>query len=294
MTLLLGSMTKTMKDDIITHRVDNVPSLLYRMFVIYQPGGASERASILKHLEGTSAGDNIHDTVQALRRWRRYVQRAEEMGVAVPDASILLRSVELIIAKTLDVNSDIRFRLSLIKNELQLQSRPTQESVIKYHSHALAELQQAAPTRTRQTPTAASSSTQGDAWKLKAVTASGGTGETVSPGGSPSRKPGNKTPCKFFQTDSGCKRGSSCKYDHVFDSKEAKRSRCWECGATTHRRTDCPVAQKNGKGGKGQRGEQGDAGGASASSTSSTTGPSMAALAAAQPPIPMASPAGVA
>ena len=289
MTLLLGSMTKTMKDDIITHRVDNVPSLLYRMFVIYQPGGASERASILKHLEGTSAGDNIHDTVQALRWWRRYVQRAEEMGVAVPDASILLRSVELIIAKTLDVNSDIRFRLSLIKNELQLQSRPTQESVIKYHSHALAELQQAAPTRTRQTPTAASSSTQGDAWKLKAVTASGGTGETVSPGGSPSRKPGNKTPCKFFQTDSGCKRGSSCKYDHVFDSKEAKRSRCWECGATTHRRTDCPVAQKNGKGGKGQRGEQGDAGGASASSTSSTTGPSMAALAAAQPPIPMAS-----
>ncbi|CAE7605479.1 GIP [Symbiodinium sp. CCMP2592] len=224
MTLLLSSMTKTMKDDVITHRVDNVPTLLYRMFVIYQPGGASERASILKHLEGASAGDGIHDAVQALRRWRRYLQRAEEMGVAVPDASILLRSVELIVARTLEANPDIRFRLSLVKNELQLQSRPTQDSVIRYHSHALAELQQAAPARTRPTSTTSTTS-QAEALKLKAVTTSGGTGDTASPGGSPTRKPGNKTPCKFFQTDAGCKRGSSCKFDHVFDSKEAKRSR---------------------------------------------------------------------
>ena len=95
MTLLLNAMPRTMKDDAITHRIASAPSLLYRMFVIYQPGGASERASILKHLEGASAGDNIHDTIQALRRWRRYLQRAEEMGIAAPDASILLRSVEL-------------------------------------------------------------------------------------------------------------------------------------------------------------------------------------------------------
>ena len=290
MTLLLGAMTKTMKDDVIPHRVATVPGLLYRMFVIYQPGGASERASILRHLEGTSPGDNVHDTIHALRRWRRYLQRAEEMGIATPDASILLRSVETIIAKTMENNGDLRFKLSLIKNELQIQSRPTVEGVIKYHSHALAELQQTAPTRNQRpaSSTVAPPSTT-EALRLKAVTTTtGGTGEATSPSSSASRKTNGKTPCKFFSSETGCKRGSSCKYDHTFETKEAKRSRCWECGASNHRRAECPVAQRSGKGPKSPKRDQGSEGGGG-SSSSSTTAPSLAALAAAQPPIPVAS-----
>ena len=52
MTLLLGAMKKPAKEDAITHRVADVPSLLFRLHVLYQPGGVSERAAVLKHLEG--------------------------------------------------------------------------------------------------------------------------------------------------------------------------------------------------------------------------------------------------
>ncbi|CAE7565425.1 GIP [Symbiodinium sp. CCMP2592] len=208
------------------------------------------------------------------------------MGVAIPDASILLKSVELITAKVMEGNGDIRFRLSLVKNDLQLFSRPTLESVIKYHSHALAEMQQAAPARPRSSPssTAATASTT-ESLRLKAVTTTtAGTGESLSPGSSPTRKTGAKTPCKFFQGDAGCKRGSSgCKYDHTFESKEAKKQKCWECGATSHRRTDCPVAAKNGKGGRSSKDGNGP------TTTAATTATSLAALAASQPPAPVAS-----
>ena len=244
MTLLLGAMTKVAKDDVITHRVKTVPGVLYRMHVLYQPGGASERAAILRQLEGVAVGDGVHECIGALRKWRRYLQRAEEMGVTIPDASILLRSVELIIAKALDNNGDVKFRLSLVKNELQVQSRPTTDNVIRYYNHALAELQQSAPARTsRTTPTTTPTTTEGA--RLKAVgNTSGGTGEATSPTSPGSRK-GGKTPCKFFQSEAGCKRGQQCKYDHVFDSKDAKKNRCWECGAVGHRKPECPVATKH-------------------------------------------------
>ena len=31
----------------------------------------------------------------------------------------------------------------------------------------------------------------------------------------------------------------------MFDSKDSKKNRCWECGAVGHRKPDCPVAIKN-------------------------------------------------
>ena len=270
MTLLLGAMTKTAKDDVITHRVRNVPGVLYRMHVLYQPGGASERAAILRQLDGVAMGEGVHDCIAALRKWRRYLQRAEEMGVTIPDASILLKSVELIIAKALEGNSDVKFRLSLVKNELQVQSRPTTANVIRFYNHALAELQQSAPARAPKAMSTAPSSTTtaAETARLKAVgNTSGGTGEATSPTSPGSRK-GTKTPCKFFQSESGCKRGQQCKYDHVFDSKDSKKNRCWECGAVGHRKPDCPVAIKNKNPRKRETPE--------ATGASSTTAPVMA------------------
>ena len=73
-TLLLGAMKRIAKKDAVTHRILDVPSLLYRLHVLYQPGGISERAAILRHLKGKSVGDNVHDCITALRRWRRHTK----------------------------------------------------------------------------------------------------------------------------------------------------------------------------------------------------------------------------
>ena len=234
MTLLLASMKKPAKDDAVTHRILDVPSLLYRLHVLYQPGGVSERAAILKHLEGKAVGDNVHDCITALRKWRRYIERAESMRVSVPDPSILLGAVELIVKKVMESFPEVKFRTALMKNELQLQANPTLDGILRFHTHVLAELQMVAPAQTSSAATT-----------LKAIEgAAAGTGEPLSPPRSPQRKDdsGNgKPPCKFFASKTGCTRGTRCKYSHVFDSKEDKKSRCWECGSTSHRRSECPT-----------------------------------------------------
>ena len=240
LTLLLAAMPKGVKEDTITHRVENVTSVLYRLHVLYQPGGAVERTSILGHLEGSSGTEDPTEVVTRLRKWRRYLARAGEMGIVAPDASILLKGLDLILQKVLERFSDVKFRLDLARNDLRLSSAPTQESVLKYYQHALAELQQMAPSPKKQNETS----------KLKGAALSGaGTGGSSSTPSSPAR---TKGPCKFFASDNGCKRGSTCPYTHEFASKAERKQRCWTCGATTHRQGDCPTTGGQGPKGKGK------------------------------------------
>ena len=234
MTLLLNAMKKTAKDEVITYRISSVPALLYRMYVLYQPGGAAERTTILKHLEGQAASEDVQLCVAALRRWRRYRQRAEDIGISVPDASVLLRSVEQISKRALEAHPELKFRVALTKNELALHSRPETDSVIRYYNTILAELQTVAPTKGTSTITATT-----DAAKLKAVTSSGGRDQ---PGDSSPGSPKNRSqlPCKFFLTDSGCSKGAGCQFSHNFAKKE-KAGRCWTCGSTQHQQAACSV-----------------------------------------------------
>ncbi|CAE7947072.1 Copia protein [Symbiodinium microadriaticum] len=234
MTLLLGSLKKAAKEEMVTHRVVSVPNLLYRLHVMYQPGGASERAAILRQLEGMSSGDGVQECISSLRKWRRYLQRAEEMGVSIPDASLLLKGVEAMTNRTLDVHSEVKFRVALAKNELQLQSRPTLDNVIRYHNTILAELQQLGPAKSR------ASGSGGADNRLKAIGAPGGATQAEATATSPSSLKKTK-PCKFFMTDKGCSRGSQCKFEHSFPSREERRARCWECGAKNHSKKECPV-----------------------------------------------------
>ena len=147
--MLLGAMPKVAKEDAVTHRLHDVASMLFRLRVLFQPGGNAERAAILRHLDGAPGGDNIGDTVAQLGRWRRYLVRAQEMGLSLPDPSSQPKGV-------LEKNGDVNFRLALARNDLQLQGRPTQDTILKYYDHLLAELQQEAPAKPTKSPNEAS------------------------------------------------------------------------------------------------------------------------------------------
>ena len=124
MTMMLTAMPQAVKEDAVTHRVATVASIVYRLHVLYAPGGAAERAALLKQLEGVSAGENVSDVIAALRKWRRNLTRTMEMGVTPPDSSVLLRGIELILGTALKKLPDVSFRLALARNELRLQSSP--------------------------------------------------------------------------------------------------------------------------------------------------------------------------
>ena len=237
MTLVLSAMPKMVKEDAVTHRVTSVAMALYRLHVLYSPGGTAERAAILKHLEGASAGESIPEVIAALRKWRRFLTRSAEMQLTAPDPSILLRGVETIIAACVQKHGEMSFRLSLARNELQLQNRPTNETVLRFYDHALAEMQQALPAKWATKP--------GEPPRIKAIGA--GTGEassTSSPTASPNkgtRGAASTTPCKFFLSEAGCRRGQQCKYHHEFANRDEKRSRCWTRGSKQHRQSECPT-----------------------------------------------------
>ncbi|CAE7919128.1 unnamed protein product [Symbiodinium necroappetens] len=112
LTLLLSAMPRGVKEDTITHRVENVTSVLYRLHVLYQPGGTAERSAILGHLSGSSGTDDPTEVVARLRKWRRYLARADEMGIAAPDASILLKGLDLTLQKVLEKFPEVKFRLN--------------------------------------------------------------------------------------------------------------------------------------------------------------------------------------
>ncbi|CAE7030894.1 GIP [Symbiodinium sp. CCMP2456] len=176
MTLILAAMPKMVREDAVTHRVSSVAAVLYRLHILYSPGGMAERTTVLKQLEGAGAGDNVVDVITALRKWKRHLSRSQETHLSVPDASILLRGLDTICASCIQKHPEMSFRLSLARNELQLQSRPTQETVMKFYDHLMAELQQVLPAKWVQRGTSGT----GETPKIKAIGA--GTGEVFSKG----------------------------------------------------------------------------------------------------------------
>ena len=134
-SLLLAAMTKSVREEAVTQRISTVAGLLCRFHVLYAPGGSSERAAVLRQLEGQGFSGQPSEVMTQLRKWRRYLSRAVEMCLTPPDPSVHLRGVEAIIAKTVEQHQEVSLRLSLARNQLQLQYRPT---VLQFYHHALA------------------------------------------------------------------------------------------------------------------------------------------------------------
>ena len=176
--LVLASLPKGVRDDLVAYRVQGVHHILYRLMVIFQPGGAQDRAQLLKQLDVTESAQGPAEATAALRRWYRLLQRASDLGVKLPDESLQVRALSVIVKKTSEQNADFKFRLALARTELQIDTRPTQENVLRYLQHLLAELEQlGAVTRKASSATAAASST---------TTPSAGTATTTTTGGASS------------------------------------------------------------------------------------------------------------
>ncbi|CAE7478405.1 RE1, partial [Symbiodinium necroappetens] len=261
LALLMPAMTATIKQEVLMLRLETTKEVLFKLYTVYAPGGAAERASLLRQLETIPTTTSVIDLIANMRRWKKLASRAAEMGVALPDGSVLLMAIEAAVKGVVDVNRDMAFKLNMAKQELQLPYQPTLSAVMVYADHVMAELHQIIPY------------TNKDA-KLKGLstTPSSPTSSAASPKGKGNGQP---QPCKFWLSDDGCRRGASCKFSHQFATKEDKKARCWTCGSKNHRQGECPTKQNNGKKGPKGGGSQGDA----AATTSSTAAPQVASMA---------------
>ena len=168
----------------------------------------------------------------------RWLRRATDIGLNLPDAMILMKDINKLSRKILAQQPDLQFRCSLVKSTLQLDTIPTEETLRTYSEHLLAELEQLMH---RVRP--ASSTT-----RTGQPGGGGGAPAVKSPQNEEKEKKGdgptaNKGPCKYFLRESGCRRGQACKWAHQLDKSDKSR-RCFTCGATQHMAKDCPQGRR--------------------------------------------------
>ena len=204
----------------------SVFAILAHLHVTYCPGGISEKQMLLRNLEEPAERSNLHDTVVGLRRWLRWRARAQEIGATEPDPSILVKGLNRLTRRTLEGNESLRFRVSLARNALQVDTNPNALSVSQFATHLIAEIDQLSLAEKRS----------GGGGKREE-----GKVKKLEDGSATQKTKGNeakikemevKSPCKFYLSENGCRRGRDCKWSH--DQKDEQK-RCYTCGSTKHK-----------------------------------------------------------
>ena len=250
-SMLLQAVPEVIKAELLANRLGTTLGILGRIVTIYRPGSAAERQQVLKALESPGSGGSPAEVVEVLRKWARWLKRAQDLGLQVPDASILLRGLDAAVKGQLLHNYEINFRTNMLRFSLDLDTAPTLSTVSRFHSHLLGEFEQLAYRGRGKGNNNASNPV------VKNVTAAGADGaSSTTPKGGASPQGGSAKPCKFFLSEAGCKR-SNCKYAHDWMSipKEERMERCKGCGGKGHMRKNCPVKEAAGDGGR--RGDEG-------------------------------------
>ena len=233
-SMLMAALPEQLREEIVASKSVTTMGILTKAMIQYQPGGLTERSAILNALEAPTEASSIANATTLLRRWIRWRRRAVEVGVSLPDATILMRGIAKLTKKVLFLYPDLSFRLSLARNTLLVDTVPTQETVAQYSEHVLAELEQMGHHAKRR-----EAQTEPNP-KIKKFEEMNQGEEKGRPKGKPREEvEGKKSPCKFFLQEGGCRRGRQCPYGHVMDDQK----RCWTCGSKEHFASTCPRSE---------------------------------------------------
>lgn len=225
--LLLRALPESQREDIIAGKDLSVLAVLTRLMVNYQPGGGQEKAAVLAALELPTEANVIGDAITGLRKWMRWKKRAVDMGLVLPDPSVLLRGLDKLVGKVVSSYPTLQFRINLTRTTLMVDAVPTMTGIEQLAECIMAELDQVSYAKKKATALQPP--------KIKKFEEPG----RGSPGPRRVEDEKKEVPkCRFYLTDDGCKKGKGCKFSHD-QRDEAKR--CWACGSTKHFSNKCPV-----------------------------------------------------
>ena len=235
--MMLSAVPQPVREEVIAMGSVTSLALLCKLYAVYQPGNLQEKALVLQKLERPDACETALQAVEALRKWSLWRRRAASIGIAEPDASVLIQGLDRITTKVVKANSELSFRVSLIRSTLQVDVCPSSQSVTTFLQHLQAEMEQQA--RLGATNAAGA----GDK-ALRALGASDAAASATSTPSSPTTSGAQKLItglCRFFQGEKGCRRGNTCRYPHTWSllEKGARSKKCLACGSTAHKVKDC-------------------------------------------------------
>ena len=122
--MMLSAVPRGVRDEVIAHGQVSSLVLLCKLYAMYQPGNLQEKALVLRMLEQPDECSSAQEAVDGLRRWNLWRRRAMSIGIAEPDASVLLKGLDRITGPIVRANHELSFRVSLIRSTLQVDVRP--------------------------------------------------------------------------------------------------------------------------------------------------------------------------
>ena len=211
-----------------------------------------------------------------LRAWERWKKRAETLGLLTPDPTILVKGLASITSGILEkaVNREIAFRTSLVRSVLQVDSKPTMDTVMQFHGHLLGEMEQLASTAPRKgvaNQTSNPNANNNQEPQVKGLQANQPHDAASKAEAEKARKA--SIPCRFFgKKDSGCPKGKNCVFKHDWTGIPEKPPRCRSCAGLGHFAQDCPNSKGDNPKGKGKSKGKGDGKGKDNSAGANTQG----------------------
>ena len=143
-----------------------------------------------------------------------------ELKLAMLDPSLLLRALDGMTNGIAKEGSQVHFRLSLLRNSLEVDVTPTQNGIIQLAEFIQAEVEVMVASKTDEKVV--------KVWSMKPAEQSG------------QRREGEKKLCVYFAGE-GCRIGRNCNYSHDWSVVDKKADLCWICGSLQHRKGECPV-----------------------------------------------------
>eukprot|EP00435_Cladocopium_sp_Y103_P069412 s890_g33.t1 len=216
---------------------------LQKLYVVPRNPSLGERSLLLRQLVEGKQFSTVGEMVEHLRGWKRWLRRAVELQITIPDPTLLVGALEKMGATLTQHSSQASFRLSSARVLLQIDVNPTVHGVTSYADVLLAEAEAAFHSVTQQTTAKVKALEVGN--QSKGGLTSGGTVGDVKKAAGVTATPTKQIRCKFFTSDEGCKKGAECTFKHDWGGVE-KHGRCFNCGSTQHSKRDCPVKSRKG------------------------------------------------
>ena len=264
--MLLQAIPKDIYEDLVANRHMSAGQVMFKLYTVFQPGGQVERTSLLQMLvDWKGPSNNAAEMVNSIRKWRRWVVRAEELQLVLPDPLVLAG----LVAKMSDAlarlgGAQAAYRLSSVRQHLGIDLRPGMQEIRTFSELLQAEAGEMAlrqPGNTTQGPAAKPNNVVG-VKSMSGPDSSGNPPKGASKGkpedaaGSSTGRRGekpelpinaanvvHKTACINWLTDKGCQYADRCRFTHtVLDSKDG---RCFNCSGKGHSRRDCPAGKRS-------------------------------------------------
>lgn len=137
--MLLQAIPEKLKLELVSSRKLSVTQIMFKLFCLFQPGGQSERASLLHLMTDQKMASNPQELASNLRQWIRLLARSEELGLVLPDPMVLAGVLGKFSDSLSKQGTQVGFRLASTRQQLHMDSRPSLDDVKTFAEYLLAE-----------------------------------------------------------------------------------------------------------------------------------------------------------